>query len=1314
LISGNSAVLRGGGIQSSGNGGGITLTLDDSILADNTAPTGPDLREDAGGAATTLLGKNLISDTTGNNGLTPASALIVGPASLAPLGNYGGPLQTMHLLAGSLAIDAGGTVNPGGTDQRGFPRFVNGNLDIGAVETGPIHLVNKTGDGAATATTLRKAITDATAPGAVIQFDPNIFNGQAIDIISLSNGQLAIDSSVTIDASNISGGVIVDANGNSRVLEIMPGRTVSIHGLTLTGGFASGAGGAVSSTNATLSLHRCLVSGNNATSHGGGFFQSGGTSMLTACTFTENTTPSDGGALYIQDSGICNLINTTLSGNSSTNSGEGGGIMAFTGARLHLLHTTVASNSAGSGGGIQQGLPDVVVTLENSIVAGNTGGSSPDISGLVDSHSGLNFIGDPTGATGLGTLGTDYLTGDPFLAALGSNGGPVPTMHPQIGSPTIDPPGAATTSTLPTDARGYPRVVGGKADIGAVETGPVFLVNSIGDGAATATTLRKAIGDATALGSLIQFDPTVFDGQPTATITLSNGQLTIDSSVTIDASNITGGVTIDANDASRVLEIMPDHTVLLHALTLTGGFASGGFPAEHGGAIYNDRSVLRVTDCTISGNAATNGGGIYCNATTVNTNLFGSVSLTLEGSTLELNSATRNGGGIVNSGTAGRASMIISGCTFSENSAASSGGGVFNSRATLFANSSSFSGNSASFGGGIYNNGDSSSASLSLSGCTFSENSADFDGGGIYNSGSSGNATLSVDSCTLSNNFSDDEGGGIYSRSAILHVRASTLTGNSATRIGGGIHIQGNLSGSATTSVDSSILTGNSAPSGGGISNFAAGASATSTLSIESSTLTGNAATTQSGGGIYNQGTNSGSATVNVNSSILSGNSAQAGGGGIYNYGTFSGSATANVDFSTLSENSANAGGAIHCFEQSSGITILNVNSSALSRNSAGGGGGIYGLGSDGTIMLNVDSSTLTGNSAPFGDGGGIHFVGSTSGSAVLNVNFSTLSGNSAGSFGGGIHSDGKFSRSAAVHIASSTLSGNSAFGGGGIYSFGLQGSASLTLSACTVSGNSASEWGGGIYSVGIQGIATVSLENTILGDNASSEGPDLWESESTTTALGKNLISSVADSSLSPTDPALIIGAPNLAPLGDYGGPTSTMIPLPGSLALAAAGTTNPGGTDQRGFDRFVDGALDIGAVEFQIDEGLAPFWLTDTDLDGSLFGVEHALGTDPDTSDRGNPANLIAPQFNGSGNAGFTFGRNPAAEANTIWILQRSTTLAPGSFLEIFRFDGPAGILTNQPGITSTPGATMFSVTDTTPPAGQAFYRFKAVYVR
>ena len=96
---------------------------------------------------------NLISDGSGNLPFgmdgNPANGNLLGDSitlldpRLAPLGNYGGPTQTMALRTGSPAIDAGSNalaVGPDGkpllTDQRGYYRIFNGTVDIGAYEFG--------------------------------------------------------------------------------------------------------------------------------------------------------------------------------------------------------------------------------------------------------------------------------------------------------------------------------------------------------------------------------------------------------------------------------------------------------------------------------------------------------------------------------------------------------------------------------------------------------------------------------------------------------------------------------------------------------------------------------------------------------------------------------------------------------------------------------------------------------------------------------------------------------------------------------------------------------------------------------------------------------------------------------------------------------------------------------------------------------------------------------------------------------------------------------------------------------------------------
>jgi hypothetical protein len=121
---------------SPGVGGGINATngsllLLDSIVANN--PSGSDFYGSFG--AITDGGDNISSDisfpfrATGSmNNTNPKLGL---------LGNYGGPTQTVPLLAGSPAIDAAGAGGCPATDQRGVSRPNGLACDIGAFEYTP-------------------------------------------------------------------------------------------------------------------------------------------------------------------------------------------------------------------------------------------------------------------------------------------------------------------------------------------------------------------------------------------------------------------------------------------------------------------------------------------------------------------------------------------------------------------------------------------------------------------------------------------------------------------------------------------------------------------------------------------------------------------------------------------------------------------------------------------------------------------------------------------------------------------------------------------------------------------------------------------------------------------------------------------------------------------------------------------------------------------------------------------------------------------------------------------------------------------------
>jgi hypothetical protein len=132
-IAGNEATGGSGSSYSGlGYGGGIagSARVYDTILADNGADTGADLY-----GSMISLGHNLIGSSADGSGYAPTDILDVSPM-LGSLQNNGGPTQTVALLAGSPAIDAGDNTSAPASDQRGpgFARIIGGGIDIGAFE----------------------------------------------------------------------------------------------------------------------------------------------------------------------------------------------------------------------------------------------------------------------------------------------------------------------------------------------------------------------------------------------------------------------------------------------------------------------------------------------------------------------------------------------------------------------------------------------------------------------------------------------------------------------------------------------------------------------------------------------------------------------------------------------------------------------------------------------------------------------------------------------------------------------------------------------------------------------------------------------------------------------------------------------------------------------------------------------------------------------------------------------------------------------------------------------------------------------------
>ncbi len=313
-------------------------TLTDTIVAGNT--TGA--RRAASDIVGTVAGSsshNLIG-IGGSGGLSnggSGSNIVLTSLTnlgLAPLGYYGGPMETMALLPGSPAIGAGTSSNSlPTTDERGFALDSPG-PDIGAFQTQTTSVplvVNWTGDGPGQTgqLTLRVAVdlADIAGTSQTITFDPTVF--ATPQSIVLTQGPIVLNNTlapVTIEAP--AAGVTVSGGNLSTVFVVGSGVTASISGLTITGGGRGssqgpgGGGGLYNSAGATLTLTDCTISGNSAGQGGG--LQNGGTVTLMDCAITGNTARL-GGGIY-DHLGTVTLIDCDITGNSAT--GSGGGIFS--------------------------------------------------------------------------------------------------------------------------------------------------------------------------------------------------------------------------------------------------------------------------------------------------------------------------------------------------------------------------------------------------------------------------------------------------------------------------------------------------------------------------------------------------------------------------------------------------------------------------------------------------------------------------------------------------------------------------------------------------------------------------------------------------------------------------------------------------------------------------------------------------------------------------------------------------------------------------------------------------------------------------
>ena len=360
----------------SGNGGGVSsncaLTIINSAFTNNTAPTSD------GGALYSNSSLTVIQTTFTNNTAT---------------GGNGGAIFTN----GVSTLSSLTFTNNSGT----------GGLDGGAIfSNAPM------------------TIADSSFTGNTVDGDGGaVFNNSQMkaDNLTFSNNSTT--------GSFVSGGAMFN-NGNLRATH-----------LTFSGNSANGtsaAGGALFN-NDTLSAAYFTISGNSVTGvncKGGGFYNNVSGSLLTRSTISGNTANGGGalgGGIYDASPNTLTLTIVTIAGNSVSGvASQGGG--AYSAGTTAISGSTISGNSAtdGDAGGLGNGSG---FTLLNTIVAGNTALSNPDIFGTINSD-GNNLIGDTTGTGGF--VASDLQNVSPLLGTLGNYGGPTQTIPLLPGSPAIN------------------------------------------------------------------------------------------------------------------------------------------------------------------------------------------------------------------------------------------------------------------------------------------------------------------------------------------------------------------------------------------------------------------------------------------------------------------------------------------------------------------------------------------------------------------------------------------------------------------------------------------------------------------------------------------------------------------------------------------------------------------------------------------------------------------------------------------------------------------------------------------------------------
>ena len=410
----------------SGNkGGGVfayccnNFTISNSIIAGNTsAGTDPDIMGVFSTTNNNIIGiadASLSGFTNGTNGNQVGTLANPVNPLLAPLAYYGGTTQTMPLLPGSPAINAGTDINAAATDQRGLTRYQQ--TDIGAFESQGLNMVVLGGDNQSAATgtafaspliVLVNSNNNEPVDGGIVTFTAPAAGASITStaFTSTISGNMAYSGTVT--ANSIAGGPynvtastsgasvsyaltntvfcvtdpVVTNNANDgpgslrqAIYDACPGSTITFDMTQVTSPISLSTGQLNIDKSLTIQGPGAnLLTVQNTAAPGPisrvfnaevPFQISGVVFNISGITMSGGNTPNGGGGAIINDNVLLNITNSTISGNAAY---IGGGI--YSRSPLTMTGCTIANNSSiQMSGGIHS---NSSATLINCTISGNS------------------------------------------------------------------------------------------------------------------------------------------------------------------------------------------------------------------------------------------------------------------------------------------------------------------------------------------------------------------------------------------------------------------------------------------------------------------------------------------------------------------------------------------------------------------------------------------------------------------------------------------------------------------------------------------------------------------------------------------------------------------------------------------------------------------------------------------------------------------------------------------------------------------------------------------------------------------------------